>query len=300
MRWKGRRQSDNIEDRRGDTPAGMGGRRAGSAGLLRLLPLLMRTLGLKGTVLVVAAFGAFTYFSGDGTGSLLGNGTAQGTGGSEAPADSAEQELVEFVAVVLAETEATWQRQFAQQNRRYVQPQLVLYRGATRSACGLGQAAMGPFYCPGDQKIYLDLAFFDDLSRRHGAPGDFARAYVIAHEVGHHVQTLLGISEQVQRARQGMDEGSANALSVRQELQADCYAGLWGRDADQRADLLEAGDVEEALVAAGAIGDDRLQTQARGYVTPDSFTHGSSEQRVRWFRIGMTEGSLAACDTFRG
>lgn len=299
MRWKGRRQSDNIEDRRDDRPIGVGGRGAGGAGVLRLLPLLLRTLGLKGTILVVAAFGAFTYFSGGDLGSLGSSRVAQGTGDGGASADPAEQELVEFVAVVLAETETTWQRQFAQQNQRYAKPQLVLYRGATRSACGLGQAAMGPFYCPADRKIYLDLGFFDDLSQRHNAPGDFARAYVIAHEVGHHVQNLLGISEQVQRARQSMDETASNALSVRQELQADCFAGLWGRDADQRADLLEAGDVEEALVAAGAIGDDRLQAQARGYVTPDSFTHGSSEQRVRWFRTGMTQGSMAACDTFR-
>jgi predicted metalloprotease len=301
MRWKGRQQSDNIEDRRNQSAAGLGAGSAGSAGILRLVPLLLRTLGVKGTLLAVAALAAFSYFAGgDLSGPAGGADTARAGNAppGAASASPAEQEMVEFVGVVLAETETTWQRLFAAQNLRYAEPRLVLYRGATRSACGLGQAAMGPFYCPADQKVYLDLSFFDDLARRHGAPGDFAQAYVIAHEVGHHVQTLLGISERVHRARQGLDEVAANALSVRQELQADCYAGLWGQDADRRADLLESGDVEEALLAAGAIGDDRLQQQGRGYVTPDSFTHGSSAQRVRWFRRGMTQGTLEACDTF--
>jgi hypothetical protein len=174
----------------------------------------------------------------------------------------------------------------------------VLYRGAVNSACGLGQAAMGPFYCPGDQKVYLDLGFFDDLKRRHDAPGDFAQAYVIAHEIGHHVQTLLGISDEVQKAKRGLSEEGKNQLSVKQELQADCFAGIWGNHASRSRQLLEPGDIEEGLNAASAIGDDRLQKQSRGYVTPESFTHGSSAERVRWFKAGLEKGTMSACNTF--
>ena len=208
-----------------------------------------------------------------------------------------EQELVDFVSVVLADTEQTWHDLFRQQGGTYQEPHLVLYRGAVRSACGLGQAAMGPFYCPGDHKLYIDLGFFDDLRQRFKAPGDFAQAYVIAHEVGHHVQTLLGISENVQQARRGLGEADANRLSVRQELQADCLAGVWAHHAHESRQLLEEGDVEEGLRAASAIGDDRLQKQTRGYVSPDSFTHGSSAQRVKWFRTGLERGDVKACDT---
>jgi predicted metalloprotease len=303
MRWKGRRQSSNIEDRRAARAGGLGGVRGSGGGLLRLLPMLLRVLGVKGTLVAGLALGALLYFGGADLGSLLGGldgavpqpgepGTAQ------VQQSAAEQELVEFVAVVLADTEETWHTLFEQDGRRYEEPRLVLYRGAVNSACGMGQAAMGPFYCPADRKVYLDLGFFDDLARRHAAPGDFAQAYVIAHEVGHHVQTLLGISARVQQARRGLDEAAANRLSVRQELQADCFAGIWGHHADRSRRLLEAGDVEEALNAASAIGDDRLQKQGRGYVTPDSFTHGSSAQRVRWFRVGLDSGRLADCNTF--
>ncbi|MCB1803135.1 MAG: neutral zinc metallopeptidase, partial [Gammaproteobacteria bacterium] len=202
-------------------------------------------------------------------------------------------------SVVLADTEETWNTLFEQSGETYKPPRLVLYRGAVNSACGLGQAAMGPFYCPGDYKVYLDLEFFDDLKRRHGAPGDFAQAYVIAHEIGHHVQTLLGISDQVQKAKRGASEAEANELSVRQELQADCFAGIWGNHAARHRQLLESGDVEEGLNAASAIGDDRLQKQSRGYVSPESFTHGSSAQRVRWFKIGLEKGVTSACNTFK-
>ncbi|MGB5200282.1 MAG: neutral zinc metallopeptidase, partial [Sedimenticolaceae bacterium] len=209
-----------------------------------------------------------------------------------------EKEMVEFVSVVLADTEETWSSLFQAGGESYKEPRLVLYRGAVNSACGLGQAAMGPFYCPGDQKVYLDLGFFDDLRQRHDAPGDFAQAYVVAHEVGHHVQTLLGISAEVQKAKRGKDEIEANRLAVKQELQADCFAGIWGHHASRSRQLLEQGDIEEGLNAASAIGDDRLQKQSRGYVTPESFTHGSSAQRVRWFKVGLEQGTLSACNTF--
>jgi len=209
-----------------------------------------------------------------------------------------EQQLTEFISVVLADTEDTWNALFAAEGARYIEPKLVLFSGAVRSACGRAEAAMGPFYCPGDNKVYIDLSFYRDLRERHGAPGDFAQAYVVAHEIGHHVQTLLGISEQVQAARNRMSREQGNKLSVKQELQADCFAGVWAHHANRSRQILEQGDVEEAMNAATAIGDDRLQKQAQGYVTPESFTHGTSAQRVRWFRIGLDKGSVEACDTF--
>ena len=200
---------------------------------------------------------------------------------------------------VLAETEDTWQTLFRQNGREYVDPKLVLFSGATRTACGTGQTAMGPFYCPADQKVYIDLAFYQELKSRFHAPGEFAQAYVIAHEVGHHVQNLLGISAKVQAARERAGEREANALSVRLELQADCLAGVWAKNADAARHIIEAGEVDQALRAASAIGDDTLQKQAQGYAVPDSFTHGSSEQRTRWFKRGMEAGDLAACNTFQ-
>lgn len=300
MQWKGRRRSQNVEDRRT-----MGAPRRGAvggAGLLRLLPMLLgRRGGKSGLIIILLLVGA--QFMGVDLGAIMGGSpmTAQmpaGSGQRQAPPSAAEDELADFVSVVLADTEETWHQLFSQMGGRYKEPTLVLYRGAVKSACGLGQAAMGPFYCPGDQKVYIDLSFYDDLRSRHGAPGDFAQAYVVAHEIGHHVQTLLGISKQVHAAKSKVSEVQANQLSVRQELQADCFAGIWGHYADRARNLLEQGDLEEAMRAAAAIGDDRLQKQGRGYVTPESFTHGSSEQRVRWFRKGMAEGSVKACDTF--
>jgi len=204
----------------------------------------------------------------------------------------------EFVAVVLADTEDIWSALFQAAGRRYREPRLVLFSGAVQSACGMANAAVGPFYCPGDSQVYIDLDFFRELQTRFGAPGDFAQAYVIAHEVAHHVQNELGISKQVQRIRQQVSETESNELSVRTELQADCLSGVWTYHADRAKQILERGDIEEALNAATAIGDDRLQQQARGYVTPDSFTHGSSEQRVRWFRNGFETGEINSCDTF--
>ncbi len=298
MRWKGRRGSENIEDRRGaSAPSGLGG--LGGGGMLNLLPMVFKLFGLKGGVVVVLAIGAYGLLSGN-LDSLLGGGGETLTDQTQAPVQqsAAEKEQVDFVSVVLADTEQTWHTLFRQQGGRYEEPKLVLFRGAVRSACGLGQAAMGPFYCPGDHKVYIDLSFYSDLKSRFKAPGDFAQAYVIAHEVGHHVQTLLGISQQVQEAKQGLSQVDQNRLTVRQELQADCFAGVWAHHADRSRQLLESGDVEEGLAAASAIGDDRLQKQSQGYVTPDAFTHGSSEQRVRWFEIGLQQGDLKRCDTF--
>lgn len=215
-----------------------------------------------------------------------------------APPDAGDEEAARFISVVLAETETVWGELFAAADGRYEEPQLVLFSNAVDSACGYASAAVGPFYCPADRKMYLDLAFFEDLSRRFGAPGDFAQAYVIAHEVGHHVQNLLGVAGEVRARQASADQHTANALSVRLELQADCLAGVWAHHADRGRDLLEPGDIEEGLGAAAAIGDDRLQKQSQGRVTPESFTHGSSEQRVRWFTTGYRSGEPDDCDTF--
>lgn len=297
MRWKGRRQSDNIEDRRGQPSAY---RSAGAAPVvLRLLPALLRSKTGR-TILVV---GLLAVFGGQLLGidmlSLLAGGGGPATVQQQpATQTAAEQEMAAFVSVVLADTEEAWHAQFRSLGREYEEPTLVLFTQRVQSACGSATAAVGPFYCPGDRQVYIDLSFFNDLARRHGAPGDFAQAYVIAHEVGHHVQTLLGISERVRAAGRGRSEAEVNALSVRQELQADCFAGLWGHVANEQFKLLEPGDLEEALQAASAIGDDRLQREAGRRVVPDSFTHGTSAQRVRWFRRGFESGDFNACDTF--
>ncbi|MGE3877246.1 MAG: neutral zinc metallopeptidase, partial [Parvibaculaceae bacterium] len=204
----------------------------------------------------------------------------------------------DFVARVLGSTERVWTDKFQQVGRQYQAPKLVLFNGFVQSACGMAQSAMGPFYCPGDQKVYIDLSFYQDMKNKLGAPGDFAQAYVIAHEVGHHVQNLLGIADKVQQARMQSSQEEANALSVRMELQADCLAGVWAKTANDKNQILEEGDIEEGLNAAAAIGDDRLQRRSQGYVVPESFTHGSSAQRVRWFKQGMQTGDMNSCDTF--
>jgi len=282
MRWTGRR-STNIEDRRGGgrgVPVAVGG-------------------GLGTIVIILAAL----FFGIDPSVILQTDPSAPVT---EAPGPSSpwqtqpgQDEVRDFVSVVLADTEDTWAELFRRMNREYQNPKLVLFTGSVQSACGIAGAAVGPFYCPGDHKLYLDLSFFRELRSRFGAPGDFAQAYVIAHEVGHHVQTLLGISEQIARSRQRADRATANALSVRQELQADCFAGVWAHHAQRTRQVLEEGDLEEALGAAAAIGDDRLQRQAQGHVAPESFTHGSSAQRVRWFKAGFDAGAVRDCDSFR-
>jgi hypothetical protein len=280
MRWKTGRRSSNVEDRRGRRIAG-GAAFKGGVGTIVLTLALAYFLGIDPQVLLQLQ---------------------QGIGQQEVVEDyqptPQEAQLADFVSVVLADTEDTWREIFRQSGRNYEEPVLVLFSGAVKSACGMASAAMGPFYCPADSKVYIDLAFFKDLRQRHGAPGDFAQAYVIAHEVGHHVQNLLGTSSQVRSAQQGLGKAEANALSVKQELQADCFAGLWGNHANRSRQVLEEGDIEEALNAATAIGDDRLQKQAQGYVVPESFTHGSSRQRVDWFRRGIESGDFEDCNTF--
>lgn len=277
MRLGGRRSSLNIEDRRGT--------RFGRAG----------GIGLGTIVLALVAM----YFGVDPSVVLQGGG-GQAVQQQQVPYQEgqAEAEARELVGIVLADTEDTWGDLFTASGSTYQQPKLVMFSGAVQSACGMAQAAVGPFYCPADRNVYIDLSFYSDLQTRFGAPGDFAQAYVIAHEVGHHVQTLLGISKRNEAARRGASQTKSNELSVRQELQADCFAGIWAHHAGRSRQLLEAGDIEEGLGAASAIGDDRLQKQSRGYVVPESFTHGSSEQRVRWFKRGLESGEIKACDTF--
>lgn len=272
MRWQGRRESSNIEDRRGM-------RRPALA------------LGGGGSIIIL-----ILYLILGGDPSQLADLQTVDTGDANVEESPATEQQKKFVAVVLGDTEEIWGQIFAREGATYQQPRLVLFAGQVQSACGFASAAVGPFYCPGDSKVYLDLQFFEDLSRRFGAPGDFAQAYVIAHEVGHHVQNLTGISAEVQRQRSRMDEAAFNRLSVRLELQADFLAGVWAHHAQQRFDILEQGDIEEALAAAHAIGDDRLQKQSQGYVVPDAFTHGTSMQRIRWFRAGFESGDFSMAD----
>lgn len=293
MKWEGERQSDNVEDRRG---AGMGGGYGG--GMPRFGG---RGIGI-GTILIALIGG---WVLGINPLTLLG---ALGGGGGAVVAPSAQQapaqkppandKVAAFVSTVLASTEDVWTTQFRAAGGAYQPPGLVLFRGATRTACGVGQSAMGPFYCPADQKVYIDLDFFDTLGRRLGAPGDFAQAYVVAHEVGHHVQRLLGITAKVDGMRGRVPEEQMNALSVRLELQADCLAGVWAHHSQKAKAWLEPGDIEEGLNAASKIGDDTLQKQSQGVVVPESFTHGSSAQRMTWFKRGLSSGSMAQCNTF--
>ena len=296
MKWDGQRESSQIEDRRGSGGGGRGGGgiRVGGG----------RGVGL-GTIAVALVAG---WIFGINPGTIIGvlGGLEGGAPGAtqQAPAPGAtrsapQDENARFVATVLASTEDIWQETFQASGRDYRKPVLVLYRGSTRSACGTGQAAMGPFYCPGDEKVYLDLGFFETMRRQLGAPGDFAQAYVVAHEVGHHVQHLLGITDRVDALRGRQSEAQANAMSVRLELQADCFAGVWAGRSQQAKNWLEQGDLEEAMNAASQIGDDTLQQNAGGAVRPESFTHGSSAQRMRWFQRGFQSGQVSQCDTFQ-
>ncbi len=282
MRWRDSRRSSNVEDRRGRRIPG--GAKGGGIGILLLAlvgmyfgidPSLIMNVGQTVQDNVPASQSTEPY-----------QGTAQ------------EQEQADFVAVVLADTEDVWTQVFNENGQSYQPPKLVLFSGKVESACGYAQAAMGPFYCPGDRKVYIDLSFYRDLQQKLHSPGDFARAYVVAHEIGHHVQKLLGISDQVDQLRRQLSSKEFNKVSVRLELQADCFAGVWANRANQMRGMLEPGDIDEALNTAGNIGDDRLQKQSRGYVTPDSFTHGSSIQRVRWFQQGYTSGNINTCNTF--
>jgi predicted metalloprotease len=285
MKWEGQRESENVEDARG-----MGG---GGGGL----PIGGRGLGLGGLVIALLASWAFGINPLTVLGLLDGGGAAPS---QQAPAgDShAQDPAYRFVKVVLADTEDVWTAYFQRHGQAYAMPKLRVFRGREATACGTGEAAMGPFYCPADRKVYIDLGFYDTLRERLGAPGDFAQAYVIAHEVGHHLQNLMGTTAKLDQARGRVSEREANAMSVRLELQADCYAGVWANLSQRSKGWLEQGDIEEALNAASQIGDDTLQRRSRGTVVPESFTHGSSAQRVRWFRRGLDAGDLQACDTF--
>ncbi|MGE0481952.1 MAG: neutral zinc metallopeptidase [Phycisphaerae bacterium] len=296
MRWDQMRRSRNVEDRRGGDGLSFGGRRFPSGGRATLGG------GLGLLVLVIAAllFGVNPLALLQGGGGLVLDAGAPHDPPRQSGAGRSlgQDEAAEFVSAVLGETEDVWQRLFANAGRRYVEPTLVLFPGQVRSACGLASAAVGPFYCPADSKVYLDLDFFDELDRRFGAPGDFAQAYVIAHEIGHHVQKLLGITDRVEAMRGRLGASEYNQLSVRLELQADFFAGVWAHHAERTKRVLEPGDIEEGLRAASAIGDDRIQRRTQGYVVPDSFTHGTSAQRVRWFRKGFETGDINAGDTF--
>ncbi|MDY7576036.1 neutral zinc metallopeptidase [Actimicrobium sp. CCI2.3] len=290
MKWEGNRESDNVEDRRGDSDGGGGfgfGGRSVGIGTIAVALLASYFFGINPVTVI-------NLLSGGGLGGGI-------TPHQQAPAQRppADDAAARFVRVVLADTEDVWTAQFRAQGGNYVKPVLVLFSGRTRTQCGQGESATGPFYCPADQKIYIDLSFYKLMRERFKADGEFAQAYVIAHEVGHHVQNLMGISGKVDTARRNATQTRANALSVRMELQADCFAGVWAFHANEARAILESGDVDSALKAATAIGDDALQRQAQGQVVPDSFTHGTSAQRVRWFKRGIATGLVTDCDTFK-
>ncbi|WP_075215363.1 KPN_02809 family neutral zinc metallopeptidase [Mongoliimonas terrestris] len=310
MRWRGRRESNNVEDRRGDSgggglgrggfggrgggfrlPTGGGGlRRAGGPGIGFIIVAMI--------VLWLLGMNPLALLTGGDLGGVLGGSSQMTSIEEDRPRTGADDEMSSFVRVVLAETEDTWATIFQAEGETYPQPRLTLFRDTFQSGCGFASAASGPFYCPADQKVYIDLAFYDELRRRFQAPGDFAQAYVIAHEVGHHVQNVLGILPEFNRLRAQMSEQEANAMSVRVELQADCFAGVWAHDAAQKG-LLEEGDIQEAMNAAAQIGDDAIQKRMQGYVVPESFNHGTSEQRQRWFNTGYRSGDWQGCDTFK-
>lgn len=307
MRWQGRRQSDNVEDRRTQSGGSNGGFRRGIGGGLGGGPgfRLIRGGGFSGIVILVVMFFVLKAVGVDPWQVLFSDGSVgqmqtQSSGRSVAQGGSAQNdESTQFARTVLAETEDVWSGIFQSEGARYPAPTMVLFSSQVQSACGFASSASGPFYCPGDRKLYIDLTFFNELSSKFGASGDFAQAYVIAHEVGHHVQNLLGVLPKFNQARQTMSAADANRMSVRVELQADCYAGIWGYYTDQKG-ILEAGDLEEALNAAHQIGDDTLQRRSQGYIVPESFNHGTSAQRAEWFKRGFDNGRLEMCDTFSG
>ena len=284
MRWEDQRESDNVEDRRSLGPVGTRGVGLGLGGIVLVLAVSYLTGANPLTILNMLSGIQDTVPTSEDTRSV--------------PTGPPSDQLGRFASVVLADTEQTWRELLPTMGRTYEDPRLVLFTGGVRSACGMTSSALGPFYCPNDHKVYLDLSFFNEMSQRLGAAGDFAQAYVIAHEVGHHVQNLLGIAEKVNRLRRQVSETEGNALSVRLELQADCFAGVWGHHANRKRNLIEPGDFEEGLHAAAAIGDDRLQKMSRGYVQPETWTHGSSQQRTTWLRNGLDTGDPRACDTF--
>ncbi len=296
MRWKpGQQRSSNLEDRRGGRSGGGGN---GNLGFARLFKMLGPKLGIPAVIL----FFAINFFTGGKLTGLLGFGGNQLAGDSNTGADTRyeaspeEEELVDFVSFALDDAQAVWTRKLAERGETYRDAKLVLFTDSVDSGCGFAESAMGPFYCPADEKVYIDLGFYAALKQRFGAPGDFAQVYVLAHEIGHHVQNVMGYSARM-RARQKREPDRKNELSIRLELQADCFAGIWAHDTAKR-DLLEQGDIKEALDAAEAIGDDRLQKNATGHVNPETWTHGSSAQRQKWFAVGFEGGDISACDTF--
>lgn len=316
MRWRGRRESENIEDRRDEDhgggfgfplpggrrargfpmPRGRGGRRVAGGGIgLIVVVVVMLMLGVDPSVLFQGNPGGSSFPQ-----SQRQNPQVNPPARRRRPQSKANNDLAKFVSVVLADTEETWTKIFKQSNRRYKKPRLVLFTDLVQSGCGTAQSSSGPFYCPRDQKVYVDLGFYRELRDKFKAPGDFAQAYVIAHEVGHHVQTILGIADKVVAYRRQASRVDGNAMQVRMELQADCLAGIWAHQARKKSGFIEQGDIEEGLNAASAIGDDRIQKRTQGYVVPDSFTHGSSAQRVHWFKRGLESGRFSQCDTFKG
>ncbi|WP_293266557.1 neutral zinc metallopeptidase [Neptunomonas sp.] len=295
MRWKSGRRSTNVEDRRTEQASSgranrgfrIGGGKKGGIGIIVVAVVVMLLGGDPSTILNML-------LGGSGVPTQTHSQTTERNYQTSAPTD----EMADFVSVVLADTEDTWNPLFQKMGEQYQKPRLVLFRGSVKSACGMAQSAMGPFYCPGDQKVYIDLSFYEELKHAFGAPGDFAQAYVIAHEVGHHVQQQFGILQKVHKMQRGMPKPQANVLSVKLELQADCLAGIWAHHANRVRNIVEPGDIDEAMNAASKIGDDAIQKRTQGYVVPDSFTHGTSAQRVKWFNVGFTRGDVQSCNTF--
>lgn len=297
MKWEDNRRSSNMEDKRGESGMNFGSNQKGS--MMMLLPIIKMLIGTKiGRIVLIV--GAIAYFMGYNPLALLSLGQQSSSNNTSQVVNTEEDDKnAQFVSAVLAQTEDIWAEVFKKHGGTYEEPKLVLFRDSVKSGCGFASSQTGPFYCPADKKVYLDLSFFDELAKRHDAPGDFAQAYVVAHEIGHHIQNIVGTIPKVTKAKQNATQKQANALQVKVELQADCYAGIWAYYSKKNFNSLEDGDIDEALNAASAIGDDTLQKQAQGYVVPDAFTHGSSNDRMTWFKRGFTNGTLEACNTFK-
>ncbi len=296
MKWENNRRSSNVEDKRNDSSSNFGSNQNSS--IMMLLPLIKMLIGTKiGRIILI--IGVIAYFMGFNPLALLNMQEGSSFNSSSTVVNTQKDDKsAQFVSTVLAQTEDIWSNVFKKYNANYIEPKLVLFRNSVKSGCGFASSQTGPFYCPADQKVYLDLSFFDELAKRHDAPGDFAQAYVIAHEIGHHVQNITGTISKVQKEKQALNDEKQNVLQVKVELQADCYAGLWAYYSKKDFNSIEEGDIQEALNAASAIGDDTLQKKAQGYVVPDAFTHGSAAQRMAWFKKGFQNGTLESCNTF--